>query len=151
MGWYILDWIVTIAAIALFIAWAVWFAMRVIKVYALDPAIAEGSGWRRLGAAVVAVLSASWATITAPFRALWLAGFKSLTMLWGYVLGGIGYAAAHLDDVGVLLGDPDLKQQIIDLLKDRPEILGYVIGAITAITIITRVRGLIWSRQAAGE
>lgn len=144
-GWIVFDWALNALLIVGFIAWAIWFAMRVIKAYSL----AEGSGWRRLRAALIAVLSASWATVTAPFRALWLSGFKSLTVLWSYVLAAGGYAGTHLDDVGALLGDPDLKQQIVDTLKDRPDILGYVLGGIFVITFITRARSLVFRPKPA--
>lgn len=147
MGWYIFDWIVTIVGAVLLLVWAMWFGMRVIKAYAL----AEGSFWRRLGAALVAVLSASWATVMAPFRALWLAGFKSLTMLWGYVLAGLSVAAAYLDVIGPLVGDPDLKQQITDAVKDNPQLAYYVGGGIAAITIATRARGLIVAWRQSRE
>lgn len=137
--WTVLDWLLTIVLMVGFVAWAVWFAMRVIKAYAL----AEGSGWRRLRAALVAVLSASWATVAAPFRALWLAGFRSVTMLWSYVLAAAAYAGANLDDVGALLGDPDLKQQIVDTLKDNPKLLGWALGLIFAVTFLSRIRSIL--------
>jgi hypothetical protein len=145
MGWIVLDWIVSILLLIAFAAWAVWFAMRVIRAYSL----AEGSGWVRLRAALIAVLSASWATVTAPFKALWAAGFKSLTILWGYLGIAGSYAAANLDSVGEVLGDPDLKQQIVDALKDNPKLLGYALGTIFAITLLSRLRSLVFKPKPA--
>ena len=92
--WTVLDWLLTIVLVAGFIAWAIWFVMRVVKAYAL----ADGSGWRRLGAALVAVLSASWATVTAPFRLAWMA-LRSKASAWFYrwvtVISAIAVALAN--------------------------------------------------------
>lgn len=91
---FVLDWIITIAGVVLLIVWAIWFAMRAIKAYAL----AEGSGWLRLQAALVAVLSASWATVTAPFRLAWMA-LRSKASAWFYrwvtVISAIAVALAN--------------------------------------------------------
>lgn len=73
---------------------------------------------------------------------VWAMCGKSVTVLWGYVLGGIGAAFALIDQLGAALGDPslNLKQQVLDALKDHPELIGYATMAISLITIMARVR-----------
>lgn len=75
---------------------------------------------------------------------VWALCGNSMTVLWGYVLGGIGSGFALIDQLGAALGDPNLnlKQQVIDTLKDHPEYLGYALTGISVVTIIARVRGL---------
>lgn len=75
---------------------------------------------------------------------VWAMCGNSVTVLWGYVLGGIGSAFALIDQVGTALGDPNLnlKQQVVDVLKDNPQYLGYALTGISVITILARIRGL---------
>jgi hypothetical protein len=75
---------------------------------------------------------------------VWALCGKSLTIAWGFVLGGIGSAFSLVDQLGAALGDPslNLKQQVMDTLKDHPEYLGYILTGISAITITARVRSL---------
>lgn len=72
----------------------------------------------------------------------WAMCGNSMTILWGYVLGGIGAAFSLVDQIGNALGDPNmnLKQQVIDALKDNPQYLGYALTGISIVTIIARVR-----------
>lgn len=67
---------------------------------------------------------------------------NSVTMLWGYILGGVGSAFALLDPIASALGDPGLKDQITSALQANPKILGYVLTGISVVTIAARVRGL---------
>lgn len=73
---------------------------------------------------------------------IWAICGKSITMLWGYVLGGIGSALALLDPVAKTLGDPDLKDQVTNALQSNPKILGYVTIVISIITIAARLRSI---------
>ncbi|MDN5006475.1 hypothetical protein ACFQZO_37315 [Bradyrhizobium sp. GCM10027634] len=67
---------------------------------------------------------------------------KSITVLWGYFLGGIGSALALVDPVSAALGDPDLKEQVTTALQSNPKILGYVTIAISVVTIAARLRSI---------
>lgn len=73
---------------------------------------------------------------------VWAICGNSVTIAWSYILGGIGSAFALVDQLGTALGDPNLnmKQQVTDALKDRPELIGYVLIGISVMTIIARVR-----------
>lgn len=75
---------------------------------------------------------------------VWAYCGKSVTILWSYVLGGVGLAFSLLDKLGPLLGDPDLnlQQKVVDLLKDNPKYAGYVVLAFSMITLVTRLRSL---------
>lgn len=78
------------------------------------------------------------------WQRVWALCGNSMTILWGYVLGGIGSAFALIDQLGTALGDPsmNLRQQVTDALKDHPEWLGYATIAISAVTIISRLRSM---------
>ncbi|XUM25102.1 hypothetical protein ACRAVF_33755 (plasmid) [Bradyrhizobium oligotrophicum S58] len=75
---------------------------------------------------------------------LWAICGKSVTVLWGYVLGGIGVAFSMVDQLAAAAGDPNLnlKQQVIDALQNNPQYLGYALTAISILTIIARVRSI---------
>ncbi len=68
---------------------------------------------------------------------------NSLTIAWGYLLGGIGWSLAFLDPIASLLGDPGLQEQVTGVLKSNPQILGYVMFAISLITILARIRSIL--------
>lgn len=75
---------------------------------------------------------------------VWALCGKSLTVLWGYILGGIGISFSAVDQIAAAAGDPNLnlKQQVADALKDNPQYLGYALTAISVLTIIARIRSL---------
>ncbi len=70
----------------------------------------------------------------------WAASGRSSTILWGYVLAGVGTAAQWIEPLGSLLGDPEFKSQLATTLQSRPEALGYVLIAISVVTILARLR-----------
>lgn len=74
----------------------------------------------------------------------WAACGNSITVLWGYLLGGIAAAFSLVDQLGSALGDPNmnLKQQVMDALKDNPQYLGWALTGISVVTILARVRSL---------
>jgi hypothetical protein len=76
----------------------------------------------------------------------WAICGKSVTVLWGYILGGIGSSVALVDPIASALGDPDFKDQVTNALQGNPKILGYALVAISAVTIVSRLRSL---RKAA--
>lgn len=71
---------------------------------------------------------------------VWAICGKSMTMLWGYVLGGLGAVLSLMQPIANAVGDPDLKDQVTNLLQSDPKILGYVTIGISVITIIARLR-----------
>lgn len=75
---------------------------------------------------------------------VWAICGKSATILWGYILGGIGSAFALIDKMGTAFGDPNmnLQQKVMDALKDHPAYLGYALTGISVVTIIARIRSM---------
>lgn len=75
---------------------------------------------------------------------VWAVCGKSITMAWGYILGGIGSFFALIDKIGPAIGDPNLnlKQQVTDAFDSNPKIMGYVVIGISVITILARIRSL---------
>lgn len=70
----------------------------------------------------------------------WALCGKSVTLAFAYVLQGVSQLLTWIDPIANMLGDPDLRQQITDTLKTNPKVLGYVLMAISFITIAARVR-----------
>ena len=68
--------------------------------------------------------------------------FRSLTIAWSYVLAVAGSFLQFVDNVGQVLGDPNLKHQIEDVFRGDPVMLGRVILGISVITILARARTL---------
>ncbi|WP_454618383.1 hypothetical protein [Bradyrhizobium cenepequi] len=75
---------------------------------------------------------------------VWAYCGKSATVLWSYILGGVGFAFPLLDQIGPLIGDPDLnlQQKVVDALKEHPQIAGWIVLAFGLITLFTRLRSL---------
>lgn len=72
----------------------------------------------------------------------WALCGRSMTMVWGFVLQGLGQALQWIDPIASALGDPDLRTQITDTFQANPKILGYVLMVISFITIAARLRGI---------
>lgn len=72
----------------------------------------------------------------------WALCGKSLTVLWGHVMGLSGILLRGLDTIGPLVGDPDLKAQAQHFLEGNPAIWGYVLMGISFITIAARLRSI---------
>jgi hypothetical protein len=54
----------------------------------------------------------------------------------------VGFAATWIEPLGNAVGDPDLKNQITNLLQSNPTLLGYFRMAVLAITIAARLRSI---------
>ncbi|MCC8945355.1 hypothetical protein H8A97_09640 [Bradyrhizobium sp. Arg62] len=67
---------------------------------------------------------------------------RSVAVLWGLFLTGIGTVFQWLDPIAAALGDPDLKAQVMEALEDNPQYLAYVLMGISAITIAARLRSV---------
>jgi len=73
---------------------------------------------------------------------VWALCGRSITMVWALVLQGVGQALQWVDPIASALGDPDLRTQITDTLQTNPKVLGYVLMAISMITLAARLRGI---------
>jgi len=73
---------------------------------------------------------------------VWAYCGKSVTVAWGYLLGGFGSAMALLDPLAKVVGDPDLKDQVTTLLQSNPKVLGYITIWISLVTIAARMRSI---------
>jgi len=79
---------------------------------------------------------------------VWALCGNSLTILWGYLVAAFGSSLQVLDWAATALGDPDLnlKEKIVDALKDHPNYAQYAVMTIAAITVASRLRSIIWAR-----
>ena len=73
---------------------------------------------------------------------VWAYCGKSVTVAWGYLLGGFGSAMAMVDPLATVVGDPDLKDKVTSLLQSNPRVLGYLTIGISVITIAARLRSV---------
>lgn len=76
---------------------------------------------------------------------VWAYCGNSVTVAWGYILGGIGSALALVDPLAAMLGDPDLKNQVTTALQSNPKYLGWFTIGVSLITIAARLRSVIRS------
>lgn len=74
---------------------------------------------------------------------VWALCGNSLTVAWGYIVGGAGVALTAIGPIATMLGDPELKTQITSTLQGNPQVLGYVMFGISVITIAARLRSII--------
>jgi uncharacterized membrane protein YuzA (DUF378 family) len=73
---------------------------------------------------------------------VWAVCGKSATILWSYLLSALAGLWSILDPLAQILGEPDLKAQIIDALKDHPQLVGYFLMGIAGVTVAARVRSI---------
>lgn len=71
---------------------------------------------------------------------VWAVCGKSVSVVWGLFLSGAGAAFQLLDPIAAALGEPDLKAQIMEGLKNNPKYLAYALMGISAVTIAARLR-----------
>jgi ABC-type Mn2+/Zn2+ transport system permease subunit len=71
---------------------------------------------------------------------VWALCGKSVTLAFSYVVQFVGWALQWIDPIANLLGDPDLRMNLTEALGANPQVLGYVLMAISAITIAARLR-----------
>ena len=69
-------------------------------------------------------------------------GGHSVTIAWGYFMTAVGFAATWIEPLGNAVGDPELKNQITSMLQSNPQVLGYFMMAVSAITIAARLRSI---------
>lgn len=71
---------------------------------------------------------------------VWALCGKSTTMAWAFFMQAISWALQWIDPIANMVGDPDLRTQITDTLGANPKIMGYVLMAISFVTIAARLR-----------
>lgn len=76
------------------------------------------------------------------WQKVWAMCGRSVTIVWGLALQLVGQALQWIDPIASALGDPELRTQITDALQTNPKVLGYVLMAISFITIAARLRGI---------
>jgi len=72
----------------------------------------------------------------------WALCGNSLTIAGHYVIGGFSAMLVFLDPIGNLIGDPELKSQVENMLQSNPKALGYFTFAISVLTIFFRIRSM---------
>jgi hypothetical protein len=73
---------------------------------------------------------------------VWAICGKSITVAWGYVLGGVGAALAMIEPLAATLGDPNIKDQVTSALASNPKVIGWITIGISLITIAARMRSI---------
>lgn len=76
------------------------------------------------------------------WQTVWAFCGKSVTIIWALILQGLGQVLQWIDPIASALGDPELRTQITDTLQTNPKVLGYVLMAISFITLAARLRGI---------
>lgn len=71
---------------------------------------------------------------------VWALCGNSLTIAWMYAVQLVGQALQWVDPIANMLGDLDFRTQITETLSANPKALGYVLMAISAVTIVARLR-----------
>jgi hypothetical protein len=83
-----------------------------------------------------------WRVADGFWEKVWALCGNSATMAWMYAVQVLGQLLQWIDPIANLLGDPDLRAQVTETLQANPKVLGYVLMAISAITIAARLRSL---------
>jgi len=73
---------------------------------------------------------------------VWALMGRSVTVLWGLFVAGAGTVFSWLDPIATMLGDPDFKAHLMEVLKNNPQYLAYVMMGISVVTIAARLRGI---------
>lgn len=73
---------------------------------------------------------------------VWALFGRSATVAWSFVVAASSVAFDYVDPLAALLGAPDFKNQVMTLLKDNPQYLGYFAMLVSGITIVARLRSI---------
>ena len=74
---------------------------------------------------------------------VWALCGNSATMAFAYFIQALSWAFQWIDPIATFFGDPDMRQQLTEALGANPKVLGYVLMAVSFITIATRVRSIL--------
>lgn len=83
-----------------------------------------------------------YATADGFWSKVWALLGRSTTILWSVIVAGAAKAFDYIDPLAALLGAPDFKQQVMTLLKDNPQYLGYFAMIVSGVTIAARLRSI---------
>lgn len=72
---------------------------------------------------------------------VWALCGNSLTVAWGYVLGGLGSLLALSAPLADYLAGPDFANQVASLHL-TPQVMGYITIAVSVLTLLARLRGI---------
>lgn len=73
---------------------------------------------------------------------VWALMGRSTTILWSLIVAGAAKAFDYIDPLAALLGAPDFKAQVMTLIRDNPQYLGYFAMVVSAVTIAARLRSI---------
>lgn len=73
---------------------------------------------------------------------VWALSGRSATVVWSVAVAAASTAFDYVDPLAALLGAPDFKNQVMTLLKDNPQYLGYFAMLVSAVTIAARLRSI---------
>lgn len=73
---------------------------------------------------------------------VWAVCGKSVTMAWSYFLAGVGALMQWIEPIASALGDPNIEARVTGALQAKPEMLGYMLMVISAVTIASRLRSI---------
>jgi hypothetical protein len=71
---------------------------------------------------------------------VWALCGRSATFAFAGFVQLVGWALQSIDPLAKALGDPDMQAQITAHLQANPKVLGYVMIAISVITVMARLR-----------
>jgi hypothetical protein len=77
------------------------------------------------------------------WQSVWALCGKSVTLAFAYFIQALSWVLQWMDPIATFFGDPDLRQQLTDMLQANPKVLGYVLMAISFCTIAARVRSIV--------
>lgn len=80
---------------------------------------------------------------------VWALCGRSVTMAFSYFIQVLSWALQAIDPIAGFFGDPDLRQQITDGLQANPKVLGYILMAISFLTIAARLQGMVKQKDGA--
>jgi len=72
----------------------------------------------------------------------WALCGNSLVIAWMYIVQLVGQLFSWIDPIATFLGDPDFRAQMTEMLGANPKVLGFVLMAISALTIVARLRSI---------
>jgi len=88
------------------------------------------------------ILKSFYAEADTLWGKVWALFGRSVTVLWSFAVAAASTAFNYVDPLAALLGAPDFKNQVMTVLKDNPQYLGYFAMLVSAITIIARLRSI---------
>jgi hypothetical protein len=74
---------------------------------------------------------------------VWALCGRSVTVAWSFAVAALSMAFDYVDPLASLLGAPDFKRQVMTVLKDNPQYLGYFAMLASGITIVARLRSIV--------